>query len=452
MSKLNELSSQPVGRLLWKYSLPAVVGMVVMSLYNVIDRIFIGQVFGPEAISGLTITFPVMNITTAIGVLVGAGASARISIAMGEGNHRLSEMILGNAITLTFINAAVYITVFAIFIDPILRLFGASDVTIPYAREFIIYLLPGLLMTNIAFGLNNIMRASGYPGRAMFTMIIGAGCNVILAPIFLFVLRTGIRGAAIATDISMAVSAAFVLAHFFNRNSHLHFTKGTFALRRHIIIAIISIGAAPALVNFAACGINALINTTLYNFGGDIAVGAAGIFTTYAALLTTVILGVCQGMQPIVGYNYGAGCYGRLRRTYLLAVAVATAICTLGSVVGLAFPHAVASAFTTDPRLIDTTVRALSLTMLAFPVVGFQIISTTFFQSIGQAGKSIFLSLTRQVLFLIPLLLILPRYMRLEGVWISFPTADIIATVVTALLIILQFRQINALSRRSDRP
>lgn len=441
--KLDELATEPVGRLLWRYSLPAVVGMLVMSLYNVIDRIFIGQGVGAEAITGLAITFPVMNVASALGVLIGAGASARISIMLGANDHRGARLVLGNSLTLIMVIAVIYLTVFAIFLDDILVAFGASEASLPYAHDFMSYLLPGMLMMNLSFSFNNIMRASGYPVRAMVTMFIGAGCNVVLAPIFIFVLGWGIKGAAIATDISMTVSMLFVMGHFMMPGSTLHFTRGIFRLRRKIVIGIVGIGAAPSLVNFASCFINVIINKSLYHYGGDTAIGAAGIFTTYTSLLCMVIVGICQGMQPIIGYNYGAGQLHRLRRTYWLAVAVATAIVSSGAAFGLSFPSVIARAFTVDAGLIAATDRALSLSMLAFFFVGFQIVSTTFFQSIGQAGKSIFLSLTRQVLFLIPLLLLLPRCLLLDGVWLSFPASDIIATIVTASMMWWQFRKMN---------
>jgi len=447
--RLDRLSSAPVGRLLWDYSLPAVVGMLVMSLYNVIDRIFIGQGVGPEAIAGLAITFPLMNLATAVGVLVGVGSSARTSIVLGAGDRNQANLILGNALTLTFINASAYITVFAIFLDPILRAFGASDATLPYARDFILWLLPGLLLTNLAYGLNNIMRASGYPSRAMFTMLIGAAANLALAPLFIFVFGMGIKGAAIATDIAMTVSAIFVIAHFFRRDAIVRFTPGSYRLKWKVIVSIISIGAAPALVNAASCFINVIINTTLYRYGGDNAVGAAGIFTTYASLLTTVVLGICQGMQPIVGYNYGAGAVGRLRRTFLLAVGVSTLITFLGSVIGVFAPEHVAALFTKDEMLRQNTVRALSHSMLAFSVVGFQIITTAFFQSIGKASQSIFLSLTRQVLFIIPLLLFMPGRLGLDGVWFAFPVSDLLATAVALAMVIAQFKIIERSTKKS---
>lgn len=444
---LNRLATGKIGRLLWDYSVPTVVGLLVMSLYNVVDRIFIGRGVGAEAISGLAITFPVMNLTTALGVLVGAGATARVSIFLGRKDMNSASLVLGNALILLIINATIYISIFAIFIDPILRAFGASDVTLPYARDFILWLLPGLLMTNLAFGFNNIMRASGYPMRAMATMILGALINLALAPLFIFTFGLGIKGAAIASDIAMTCSMIFVMAHFMRRDVTLRFTRGIYRLRWHVVIGIISIGAAPALVNAASCFINVIINNSLSRYGGDLSIGAAGIFSTYTSLIVMIIIGTCQGMQAIIGYNYGAGNLDRLKRTYWLAVIVTTAICAAGSAFGLCFPSLIAKAFTSDSYLIEVTSRCLSLSLLVFSVVGFQVVSTTFFQSIGSVGKSIFLSLTRQVIFLIPLLFILPEKLGLDGVWLSFPGSDLLATIVTAILIYFEFRRIDREAR-----
>ncbi|MDE6239006.1 MAG: MATE family efflux transporter [Muribaculaceae bacterium] len=441
---LNILGTASVGRLLWQYSLPTVVGLLVMSLYNVVDRIFIGRGVGAEAISGLAITFPVMNLTTALGVLVGAGATARISIFLGRKELDRASMVLGNAFVLLLINAIIYISFFGIYIDPILRAFGASDITLPYARDFILWMLPGLLMTNLAFGFNNIMRASGYPRRAMMTMILGALINLALAPLFIFTFGLGIKGAAIASDIAMTCSMIFVMAHFLRRDVTLHFTPGTYRLKWKIVIGIISIGAAPALVNAASCFINVIINKSLLKYGGDTAIGAAGIFSTYTSLIVMIIIGICQGMQAIIGYNYGAGRLDRLKRTFWLATAVTTGICTAGSLIGLCFPSLIAKAFTSDRYLVDVTVDCLTHALLAFAVVGFQIVSTTFFQSIGSVGKSIFLSLARQVIFLIPLLMTLPGKFGLTGVWLSFPGSDLLATVVTAAMIYFEFKRINS--------
>ncbi|WP_304959276.1 MATE family efflux transporter [uncultured Muribaculum sp.] len=446
---LNALSSRPIGRLLWEYSLPGVVGMLVMALYNVVDRIFIGQVVGPEAIAGLAITFPLMNIATAIGVLVGAGSSAWVSILLGRRDYERAGTMLGNALTLTFINGTIYIVAFALWIDPLLRAFGAGDLTLPYGRTYMLWVLPGLLLTNIAFGFNNIMRASGYPVRAMMTMLIGAVTNVALDAVLVLGLDMGMIGAAIATDVAMAVSALFVMWHFFRPGVTLRFSRGTFSLRGSVVWDIISIGAAPSLVNIASCLINILINKSLVAHGGDMAIGAAGIFVTYASLLTTAILGICMGLQPIIGYNYGAGHFHRLRKALWLACGAATVICVCGSVVGLVFPRAIARAFTTDDFLLDVSENCLRISMVAFSVVGFQIISTTFFQSIGSSGKAIFLSLTRQVIFLIPLLVWLPGEFGVDGVWMSFPISDTLATIVTAAMV---WWQLHLISRRQPLP
>lgn len=442
-SKLRELSDSPVGRLLWRYSLPAVVGMLVMSLYNIIDRIFIGQGVGPEAIAGLAITFPVMNLSAALGVLIGAGGSARLSILLGAKDFNGARRTLCSSLILLLIIVCCYLCCFAIFIDEILIAFGASEVTLPYARDFMIYILPGMFMTNFAFTFNNFMRASGYPVKAMITMLIGAGCNLILAPIFIFYLDMGIKGAAIATDISMMISAYFVLSHFFSSKSTLHFTKDRdlYRLRAKIVLPVLSIGAAPSVVNAAACFINVIINKSLYQYGGDMAVAAAGIFTSYTSLMTMVVVGICQGMQPIIGYNYGAGKIGRLRRTYWLAVAVSTVIVSTGQTIGLLFPDYIGRAFSGDAGLIRETARCLHISLMAFTVVGFQVVSTTLFQSIGKAKASIFLSLTRQVLFLIPLLLVLPPRMGLDGVWTAFPLSDLVATLVTAVMVSWQLNK-----------
>lgn len=441
-SNLKQLESGKIARLLWDYSLPAVVGMLVMSLYNVIDRIFIGQGVGPEAIAGLTITFPVMNIASALGVLIGAGASARMSINLGAKDYDKARLTLGNSLTLIVINATLYLTFFAIFIDDILMAFGASEASLPYARDFMLYIMPGLFVTNIGFTFNNIMRASGYPVKAMITMFLGAGCNVILAPIFIFVFHWGIKGAAIATDISMVVFASYVMRHFISKKSIIHFTRGIYRLRWPVVMSIIGVGAAPSLVNLASCFINVIINREL-SLHGDSAVAAAGIFVTYTSLLTMVVLGICQGMQPIIGYNYGAGRLDRLRSTFLLATLWSTIVVSVGAAFGLAFPSAIARAFTTDADLIAMTDKALSISLRLFWVVGAQIVATTLFQSIGKVWKSLVLSLARQVIFLIPLLLLLTSKFGLDGVWMSFPASDALATLVTIIMVIWQFHLIR---------
>ena len=441
--RLKELASAPVGKLLWKYSVPAVVGIMVMSLYNIIDRIFIGQGVGPDAIAGLAITFPVMNVSAAFGVLVGVGASSRISIVLGGGYKRMAEHILGNSIVMTLVFGTFYIAMFGVFMDPILRLFGASDVSLPYARDFMMWILPGLMFNNLTYSYNNVMRATGYPTKAMVTMFIGAGLNVILAPIFIFVFKWGIKGAAIATDIAMGTSMVFVMAHFFNKKSLIHFTPGTYRLQRKVLYPIFAIGAAPCIVNTAGCLVNAVINHKVFDYGGDSAVAAISIFTSITGLIVTFVIGVCQGMQPIVGYNFGAKRFDRLKRAFWLTVLVTTAACTLGCVLCEVAPGLIARLFTTDGPLIRETVNALRLTIWMFWAVGFQIVVTNFFQSIGEAGKSIFMSLTRQVIFLLPMLFTFPAFWQLNGVWLSFPISDAFATLVAAVLITIELRKIN---------
>ncbi len=437
------LATQSVGRLLWVYSLPAVVGMLVMQLYNVVDRAFIGQVVGKDAIAGLTITFPVMNISTALGVLIGAGASARLSIHLGNGDEAGARRVFGNALTLTTLIGLCYLSGFFLFLDDILRLFGATDVTLPYARDFMIWILPGLMMMNLTYSFNNVMRAAGFPTKAMVTMFIGAGMNIVLAPLFVYLLDMGIKGAAIATDISMAVTTYFVLRHFAVTKSPVHYARGIYSLDSKTVVSIIGIGAAPSIVNVAACLINIFINRNLIELGGSDAVASAGIFITFTSLLVCVIIGICQGMQPIVGYNYGAGLYRRLKRTYWLAVGAATAVAAVGFVLASLCPRAIARVFISDVELIGETGHYLTVAMVMFWMVGFQIVTTNFLQSLGRVSASILLSLSRQVLFLLPILYIMVGRMGLDGIWLSFPISDVCATLVAAGLIIIEMRRLK---------
>lgn len=441
---MNLLGSRPVGSLLWQYSMPAVVGMLVMALYNVVDRVFIGQVVGAEAIAGMALTFPLMNITTAIGVIVGVGSSARISIMLGRHDSDGAGLVLGNAATLTLINGTIYIAAFALLMDPVLRLFGASDLTIPYARTYMMWVLPGLLLTNIAFSFNNVLRATGYPADAMVTMIIGAAVNVGLDTVFVLWFDWGMKGAALATDIAMAASAFFVVRHLLFKNRVLTFRRGTFRLRLPVVASIIALGAAPSIINVASCLVNALINRSLVALGGDMAIGAAGVFVTVTSLVVTVVLGISMGLQPIAGYNFGAGNFPRVRKVYVIATVAGTVVCVAGWALGLSCPALIGRAFTTDPTLIESTVLCLRHAMWAFPVVGLQVITTTLFQSIGASGRAMILSLARQVIFLIPLMLWLPGFLGVEGVWLSFPLSDLLATVVAVVLVVPVFRRMSA--------
>lgn len=447
--RLYELGNAPIGKLLFKYSLPAVVGTVVSAIYNIIDSIVIGHAIDdPNVVSGIAVTFPVMNLVTALGMLVGAGAAARVSIVMGQNDRRIAEIILGNCVQLSLIIGVAYATLFYIFMDPILKMFGASSNSLPYAREFMVWVLPGCVLQNLTFSFNNVMRASGYPAKAMYTNMIGAVLNCILAPLFLFGFHWGIRGAAIATDISMTVTAIWVMSHFFNRNNTLHFEHGTYRFNWPIIRGVLYIGMAPFLINVTGSAINAIVNNTLMKYGGDNAIASVVVFNRFVTIFVFTIIGICQGMQPIVGYNYGSGRYKRLMKTFRLAAITGVIISTTGSLVGHFNPRAIASMFMQDPEQIACAVNCLQITTLTFWMVGFQIVTTNFFQSLGMAGKSIFLSLTRQIIFMVPLLFILPRMWQLDGVWASFPISDFLSTVVAIILLTKQLRHIRIMARK----
>lgn len=447
-SRMLELGSRPVGKLLFKYSIPAVVGMVVQALYNIIDSMVIGHAIDdPNVVAGIAVTFPVMNLATALGMLIGAGSATRISIVLGQKDHRRAQLILGNSVQLTIYIGLAYITVFALFLDKILMLFGASPNTLPYAHEFLMWLLPGMVLMNLTFSYNNVMRATGYPQLAMYTNLLGVAINLVLAPTFLFGFKMGIRGAAIATDIAMLVTAIFVMRHFFKRESEVHFERGIYRIRWDIIKSIIYIGLSPFLINVAGSVINAIINNSLLRYGGDNAIAAVVVFNRYVTVFVFIIIGICQGMQPILGYNYGAGNFTRLFSTLKKAAVSATVVTVIGSAVGALFPAAIASMFMQDATQISCAVVCLRITALMFWIVGYQIVVTNFFQSLGMAAKSVFLSLTRQIIFMIPMLLILPPVWGLNGVWACFPVCDFLSAVVATVFLIVQVKRIRGQKR-----
>lgn len=451
--RLKELATAPIWKILLKYSLPAVVGTVVSALYNIIDSIVIGHAIkDPDVVAGIAVTFPVMTLATALGMLIGAGAATRISIVLGQKDTHMAEIILGNSVQLTIIIGIIYASCFAIFIDPILHIFGASPATLPYAREFILWVLPGMVLINLTFSYNNVMRASGYPGKAMYTNMIGAVLNAILAPLFLFVFQWGIRGAAIATDISMLITAIWVMSHFFNKKSTLHFVRGTFKFNWPVIKSVLYIGMAPFLINVAGSGINAIVNNSLLQYGGDNAIAAVVVFNRYVTIFVFIVMGICQGMQPILGYNYGSGKFDRLFRTLRLAATSALIITTIGAIFAHIFPRQIASLFMTDQAQIAAAVNCLNITTIGFWIVGFQIVATNFFQSLGKAGKAVFLSLTRQVIFMIPMLFILPRVWHLNGVWGAFPICDGLSAIVAGIMLYRQIKRIKAESLAPVKP
>ncbi len=442
--RLKELATAPIWRILLKYSIPAVTGIVVTALYNIIDSIVIGHAIDdPNVVAGIAVTFPVMNLSSALGMLIGAGAATRTSIVLGQKDLHRAEVILGNCVQLSVIIGLSYVTLFAIFLDKILFLFGASAATLPYAREFLLWVMPGMVLINLTFSYNNVMRASGYPSKAMYTNILGAVLNAILAPLFLFVFKWGIRGAAIATDISMLVTCIWVMSHFCQKKNTLHFVRGTFRLRLDVIKSVLYIGMAPFLINVAGAGINAIVNNSLLKYGGDDAIAAVVVFNRYVTIFVFIVIGICQGMQPILGYNYGMGKYDRLFKTLTLAAISSVVITTIGSIVGHFLPRPIASLFMQDDAQIACAVNCIRITTLTFWMVGFQVVCTNFFQSLGMAGKAVFLSLTRQIIFMVPLLFILPPHFGLDGVWSAFPISDAVSTFVAGGMLFWQIRHIK---------
>lgn len=426
------LEHEKIGKLLLHYAIPAVIGTIVNSLYNIIDRIYIGQGVGSFAISGLALTFPILIFLQAFGMLVGAGTSARVSIYLGRKDNALANNVLGNALMLTFLFSVLTIVPSMIFLKDLLIVFGGSEQTIPYAEAYLYIAIPGNILAALSFSFNSVMRASGYPRKAMVTMLVGAVLNILLDPLFIFVFDMGIRGAAIATVISMAVSASLVMHHFLLKDSIVRFHKQYFKLKWPIVISILTIGMSPFAMQLAASAVNALMNSSLIQYGGDLAVGAYGIINSFGLLLVMLVIGVAQGMQPIVGFNYGAGHYLRVIQTLKLVIIVATIITSTGFLCAFFIPEIIVSAFTSDAELIAIASQGMHIAFMALVIVGFQIVSGNFFQSIGIAWKSILLSVTRQCLFLIPAILIVPSYFQLNGVWMASPIADILSSVVAA--------------------
>jgi len=435
--------TKKISKLIWEYALPGIVGTVVTALYNVVDRIFIGQVEGAIAISGLAITFPVMALVSSLGMLVGSGAAARISISLGKRDHLTAEQILGSSLLLTVLLNAVFITLIYLLLEPILMAFGASSLTYPYARSYLEIVLLGNVFVSLCYNFNAMMRSSGYPTKAMTTMLIGAVLNVILSPLFLFVFKLGIRGVAWATVISMFIGMLFVMHHFTRRSSVIRLRWKNIRLNGPIILSIISIGLSPFSMQVAASGVALLMNTSLLRYGGDLAVGAYGIVNSILMLILMVVLGLNQGTQPIIGYNYGAGNYRRVRETLFYALKMATIFTTVGFLIGQFFPQLLTSAFTSDEELLEISGTGLRLAMLALPLVGFQIVSSNFFQSIGFATKSIVQSLSRQLIFLVPGILLLPRIWGLKGLWIAIPVSDTLSALLSLYLLVIQLRHLR---------
>ncbi|MDR2792021.1 MAG: MATE family efflux transporter [Tannerellaceae bacterium] len=446
MQKENQseaLDTEKTASLLVQYASPAIVGMTAASLYNIADSICIGHGVGALAISGLALTFPIMNLAAAFGSLVGVGASALLSIKLGQHDYESAYRTLGQEIVLNVLSGVVFGFLGLIFLDPLLYFFGAGEATVGYARDYMQVILVGNAVTHVFFGLNAILRSSGFPRRAMYATLFSVVANIILNPLFIFGFGWGIRGAAVATILSQLIALAYQCVHFSDRKHLVHFRHGIYKLRRAMVREILAIGMSPFLMNLCSCLIVVLINRGLKQYGGDLAIGAYGIVNRMALLFVMVIMGLNQGMQPIAGYNYGAGQLGRVMEVTRLTMIWAVGISTTGWLCCELFPHAIARIFTTDAELTDLAVYGLRLTFLVFPVVGYQMVTGNFFLSIGMARKSIFLSLTRQMIFLVPLLLLLPRWLGATGIWVSMPLADFIGVLVAVRMLRLQFRKMK---------
>lgn len=436
-----ELGTENIGKLLKQYAIPAIIAMIASSLYNITDSIFIGHGVGPLAISGLAITFPLMNLAAAFGSLVGAGAATLLSVRLGQKDYTTANSILGNVFIMNLIIGISFTIVSLLFLDPILYFFGASQKTLPYAHDFMVIILSGNVITHMYLGLNSMLRSSGKPKQSMYATIFTVLINLVLNPLFIFVFGWGIQGSAYATIISQTTVLIWQIYLFCDKNNFIHIQKGIFKLNKYIVKDSLSIGMSPFLMNAAASVIVIIINQGLLKYGGDLAVGAYGIVNRIAFLFVTVVLGLNQGMQPIAGYNFGAKLYSRVTEVLKKTILIATLIMCTGFIIVESVPHAVASIFTTDKELIDIASLGLRIVFICYPIVGFQIVTSTFFQSIGMAKKAIILSLTRQILFLIPFLLILPRFFGIAGIWISMPAADFFATILAAIMLLKQYKE-----------
>ncbi len=438
-----ELGTKPVGQLLVQYALPAIVAMSASSLYNIIDRAMIGQVVGPEAIAGLGITFPLMNLGAAFGAAVGVGASTCISVKLGQRDYETAEHLLGNTVTLNLIVGFCFMAVCLTFLDPILRFFGASEVTLPYAREFMVVILLGNMVTHMYFGMNAVLRAAGKPRHAMYATLFTVAMNIVLVVAFVWWFRWGIRGAAMATIASQSMALCWQMWIFSDKNELLHLKKGIYKLKSDLVRNIIAIGVSPFLMNATACVIVIFMNNQFVRYGGDMAVGAYSIANSLAMVFFMFVMGVTQGMQPIVGYNYGAERYDRMFRCLWLAIGAATTILLIGWGLSMLFSREMARIFTTDETLLELSARGIKIVMVVFFVVGSQAVITNFFQSIGKVKISIFLSLSRQLLVLLPLAYVLPMFMELDGVWYAMPCSDFASFAMTLPLLFWYMKRLK---------
>lgn len=436
-----ELGTEKISKLLRQYAVPAIIAMTASSLYNMCDSIFIGQGVGPLALSGLAVTFPIMNLSAAVGTLVGVGAATLISVLLGQKNYDTANKVLGNSIVLNVITGITFAALAIAFLKPILYFFGASDNTVGYAYEYMLILLIGNVVTHLYFGLNAVLRVMGLPKKAMGATIFTVTLNFVLDYLFIMVFKWGIRGAAIATVLSQFLAMLYVFILVSDKSRVIHLQRGIYRLKRKIISQTFSIGMAPFLMNACACIIVIVINKQLNIYGGDMAIGAYGIQNRLGFIAVMIVMGINQGMQPIAGYNYGAQNHDRVSEVLYISIFWASLVTTLFFIVTELFPRQLAEIFTDDEELLAHTVRGMRINFLAFAIIGFQMVTTNFFQSIGKARKAIFLSLSRQAICLLPLLLILPPVMGVDGVWWSLPISDLAASILTLWMLLKQRKE-----------
>ena len=446
-----ELGTKPVGKLLTQYALPAIVAMTASSLYNIIDRAFIGQVVGPEAIAGLGITFPFMNLSAAFGAAVGVGASTCISVKLGQRDYKRAQLLLGNTVTLNLIIGFLFMVVCLVFLEPILRFFGASDATLPYAKEFMTVILLGNMVTHMYFGMNAVLRAAGKPKHAMYATLFTVACNFVLIVAFVWWFRWGIRGAALATIMSQSLALCWQMWLFSDKNEILHLRRGIYRLRGYLVRNIVAIGISPFLMQTTSCVIVIFMNNQFVRYGGDMAVGAYSIANSMVMVFFMFVMGMIQGMQPIVGYNYGAEKFDRMFRCLWLTIACSTAILLVGWGLSMAFPRQIARIFTTDETLLELSARGIVIDMMVFFVVGSQAVITNFFQCLGKVKISIFLSLSRQLILLLPMAYVFPMFWGLDGVWYSMPVSDFGSFAMTIPILMWYMKKLRSKEVREVR-
>jgi len=442
MNRTAELGTAPVHQLLWKYSLPAIIAMTASSLYNIVDSIYIGHGCGALALGALTVAKPFMDICAAFGSLVGVGASSLLAIYLGEKDYDRANRVLGNVIVMNILLSSIVMAVGLVWLNPILMAFGASEDTLLYAHEYMEIILYGNILTHIYFGLNSMLRSAGHPRFSMVATIVAVTVNIILDPIFIFGLDMGVRGAALATVISQAVAVIWQLTKFLDKNELIRFHRGIWRLNRHITGRALAIGMSPFLTNLAHCFVVIIINNQLKAFGGDMAIASYGVINRLTFVFAMMVMGLNQGMQPIAGFNYGAKHYDRMLQSFYLTCLYATGVMSIVFFLGECCPELVTKMFTHDPVLISQTIRPMRIICSTMLIIGFQMVTGNLFTSIGKAGKAIFLSLTRQVLYLIPLTLLMPMLFNnpLDGVWWAIPASDTLAAI-TAVIVLLASRR-----------